>query len=275
MGRVARYKKVKASIKAQVKAGPLSANVRRNKKKSYKERKGKAKSSSDFFDIAPSQGDDFDLNDPTLSIKTPTNNTNTKKKNNIDFDDVAITHILPPEHSARFQADPTISIPKSEKEEAKVARILKTDMKSFEKSKTLQTKENPLNKANRYYHESLQEMKKVNTSTHRHEKRKEYLSDKKKLSRKQKQHKKPLQEDDDYLPVNHKSTKESGGYDPDSAERPPIFATLPKGVTRKKHTHNSMNSGGNSREMEALRVRVQSQYQAMKLKRRKAGDFHL
>jgi len=310
MGRVARYKKVKASVKAQAGSLYVDSNRNRKKKKSYKERKNKSTSAaSDFFDTAPSQGDDFDLSDPTLSVKktAPKTNNNTKKKNNkFDYDDDletlgGITHILPPGHSAHFQDDPTVSIPKSEKEEAKVARILKTDMRNFEKNKNkLNNKsqtisssssgtakgnntkniENSLNKANRFYQESLQAMKKVNTSTHRHEKRKEYLQDKKKLSKKQKQHKKHTYEDDDYLPAttNNKSRQESSnssGYDPDTAERPPIFPSLPKYATKKKHSNNPIIGGSNSKEMESLREKVQSQYQAMKLKRRKKGEFHL
>lgn len=130
-------------------------------------------------------------------------------------------------------------------------------------------------KANAFYNDSLKEIKKVNTSTHRHEKRKEYLVDKKKLSKKQKQHKKRIDDDDDYLPTTTNNKREE--YDPtDTVERPPIFPSLPKYATKKKHANNSTSTTtGNSKEMELLRDKVQSQYQVMKLKRRERGEFHL
>ena len=301
---------VKASVKAQAASQYYVDNHRNTKKKkTFKERKNKSNSSSSsgFFDIAPSQGDDFDLSDPTLSVKpsntsnyTDDNNNNPKKKNNIfEHDDIqgvgGVTHILPADHRAQFKVDPTISIPKSMKDEAKVARILKTDMKHFEESNTAKAKaknkighgayskdttNNPINKANKFYEESLQAMKRVNTSTHRHEKRKGYLLDKKKLSKKQKQHKKRVDDDDDYLPTNDNNKRQesssSTGYDPDSAERPPEFNCLPKYAKKKQFNNCPINTTkGNSKEMEALRAKVQNQYQVMKLKRRKKGEFHL
>jgi len=290
MGRLARYKKVKAFdpyAKAAVTArsGSLSLinlDVRTRKKKTYKERKKKsnAKSSPGFFDIAPTHCNDFDLSDPRLSVKTP----HTKKKDN---DDSAVTHILSPERTANFKEDPTEFIPKSDKEEARVARMLKTDMRSFEKDPDLKTQissssstriEDTKTKLNRLHLESLNVMKKVRTSSsNRHEKRKEYLLDQKKLTRKQKQHKKPIQKDDDYMATNNtKQRQESSssvGYDPDSADRPPVFNALPKGAAALKK--KNMKRGNDPKEMELLREKVQSQYQVLKIKRRKKGEFHL
>ena len=76
----------------------------------------------------------------------------------------------------------------------------------------------------------------------------------------------------------------SGAAIHDQVERPPTFELLPRGATRKatkkakegeKLGMDEQKRRAEQRAMDNLRLKVQAQYNVIKQKRKRAGDFHL
>ena len=326
MGRVAKYKKVKSfdpySKKNRgnidlrtVGIWGLGDDGRRAKKRSQKAEKiharknkikSKKKSKNTFiddggFDVPPMENDEFDMSDLLGSVKRQKVET----KDILGSDGSLSTNTKSAESNKKLKTESydkivtstgnVASIPKTDEDELKVARLLRLN----EQEKSKSEKEQQLRHArmdgeskNAYRKRTRAETRQIikhSTRTKNHEKlekKKEFLKNKK--NKKRKKGGWDPYNDENYRDDNY---DDNPSYDSsvrfgEQAERPPIFRQIPRGAKSKSTTTQSAKSQeavGMSEQqidaerhaMELIRRRVQAQYKAIKSKRKDGGDFHL
>jgi hypothetical protein len=315
MGRVARYKKIKDVDPYSKKNGGrvdlgtvgiwgLGENGRKAKKRSRRSEqlrssrtKGR-RSEDEGFDLPPSgKRDEFDINDLVGSIK--------KQKMVNPLRDDAPTA----KEDLLFAADKVkvggniATIPKDDHDEKKAARILNVQSQvQKEVAKTEAKKharmegesKNAFNKRTRAETRQIIKQTSETKNPEKKLKKKEFLN-------KKKHKKRGGATDSDGNFANY-----DNGYDDqdtlitgeraiamvdevrfgEQAERPPVFRQLPRGAKIKSYSSKQEQSDkttgmtdddvmAESRAMEMMRRKIQAQYNAVKLKRRRAGDFHL
>lgn len=301
MGRVAKYKKIKSFDPYSKKNGGkidlgnvgiwgLSDNGRKVKKRSkraemLRSKKKRRVSDNDGFDLPPSERDEFDINDLVGSIKKQ-EMSKTLKDEPYSVNRVAVNGNV-------------ATIPQSDSDERKAARMLnvKEQVKKEAEKKQAVTHTRMEGESKRAYakrtkvetRQIIQRSADVNIE--KKQKKKDFLNNKKK--NKKKSSNKWVASDD----FNAVDDEETGTLitgeravammdEPifgEQAERPPIFRQLPRGAKVKASGDKDAKKKGMTDEqveaekhaMEMMRRRVQAQYAAIKIKRRRAGDFHL
>mmetsp|Transcript_79496 Transcript_79496/g.119508 ORF Transcript_79496/g.119508 Transcript_79496/m.119508 type:complete len:318 (+) Transcript_79496:112-1065(+) len=317
MGRVAKYKKIKAcdpySKKNrgnvnlnQVGMWGLGDSGRKAKKRSLKaqlmrktKKRGRFNGDDDGgFDLPPSEKDDFDMKDFRVKKQKVQNPILAAETNKIATETIKVDNNV------------VATIPKTDEDERKVARVLKVEQKVKESQKKKQIMEatvrqegesrNAFKKRTKVETRNLiQVSRKINEG--KRERKKEFLKNKKKAKGKKGASLRTNNNGDS----NDGYQSEDNNNDDDGfvtgeravaamqdqvrfgeqAERPPSFRQLPRGA--KKQTKKGDDSDGKSTgmtdtevraerdAMELLRRKIQAQYSAIKLQRRKNGDFHL
>ncbi len=312
MGRVAKYKKIKACDPYSKKNGGkvdlntvgiwgFGDNGRKPKKRSRRAEVLRAnkitkREQEDGFDLPPSgRRDEFDLKDLMGSVKK-------QKLVNPMKDDA------PTQDQDLFAVDRVkingnvASIPKTDEDEKKMARILniKTQVKKeLEKKESRKHARMEGESKNAFNKRAKAETRQIIKQTierknpGKTQKKKEFLTSKKKKK------KGSFAGDEDFRggPDDRESDILITGERAiamvdevkfgEQAERPPVFRHLPRGAKReegslKKKAGGKPSSGmtaedieAESKSMELMRRKIQAQYAAVKLKRRLAGDFHL
>lgn len=313
MGRVAKYKKIKAcdpyskKNRGQVdlsKVGiwGLGDDGRKAKKRSRRSeqlRAGRKKrersEDEDGFDL-PVKRDEFDMKDLLGSVKKQ-KLSNPMKDDHADKD------------SALFSANRVVvngnvaTIPKTDEDEKKVARLLnvrsqvKKEIEKKEAKKHARMEGESKNAYTKRTKAETRQIIKQTTETKNQEKKqkkKEFLNNKKKNKKKGSA---------SYDTADERDGRGGGnGGESDTlitgeraiamvdevrfgeqAERPPVFRQLPRGAKSKESTKKESTKTGMTDEqvaaernaMELMRRKIQAQYAAIKLKRRRDGDFHL
>lgn len=298
MGRVAKYKKIKAFDPYSKKnAGQLNlSNVgiwglgesgRKAKKRSRRaeilrqNKKRKPNDTNGEFDLPPSERDDFDLDDLDDSVK--------KQK-------VETLGEAPSSNSeTRFSVGRNVAtIPKTEEGERAVARVLRVDKqnKEIEKKKRLKAQARLEGESKRAYarrtKSETRQIVKQSTAVKNPEK----MQKKKEFLNKKKNKNKFRQEQSGFVGTEEEMEKDRQLDMPpepeaihftEQVERPPMFKQLPRGAKAKDYKTKKGSKPGmteaqvkaESNAMEMIRRRVQVQYAAIKAKRKQAGDFHL
>lgn len=301
MGRVSRFKKVKSVFRFD-KNTPVGAvwgfgdSGRKPKKRSAiaqalrkkKLKKGKRETGvvqDGGFDLPPQGEDDFTLSDMTVRKQKPKN-----------LDEGLLEH-----QQSLAGTSMRCVIPDTEREAAKVARLLKINEKKEKKAATPGGRMEGESKGafnRRVKIETRQIIKREADGRQNFAKRqrkKEFLNNKKKKKRR------TIDDNDDHFVATHEETGTFGNdfvtaeravaaaasqvIFGEQVERPPVFQQLPRGA-RPKTTANVNKKASSAvmsdsqikaehKTMEIMRRKVQAQYSLIKAKRKKAGDFHL
>jgi len=341
MGRVARYKKVKKSLsKATPKGGErlsitgnssvknvnsgsdyfdtvgvwgLVDSGRKPKKRSrtsvrlraQRNKKGACVDNNiDCFDLACTDGDDFDMNDPvgTLtkqSIKTEATSPAVKSS-------TAVTPLLLSQASTTSSAqqnssvqNPTVMVPKIDVEEEKLHKKLETQV--LPKAPVVASEGRMPGESKRAYNKRvkketrqiIQRANQMDRNPEKRQKKKDFLTQKKKSGRKRKNPGGYSENDEDYsfdddgdrskvltgeqaVAARDRATRVQFG---EQADRPPIFKELPRGATKIKK-QKILRAGleeieEERRAMELMRIKLQAQYATVKARRKLNGEFHL
>lgn len=315
MGRVAKYKKIKAVDPYSKKNGGrvdlskvgiwgLGSNGRKVKKRSRRSEQLRASRNAKGrdideggFDLPPSsRKDDFDLSDLT-SVKKE------KMVNPLKDDKASKNQDLFAADKVQVNGN-VATIPKSDHDERKAARILnvksqvqkEVDKKEAKKhARMAGESKNAYNKRTRAETRQIIKQTTVTQNVEKRQKKKEFLNNKKKKKRGDSAS--IVMDDDDDFERN-----DCRGPDTlitgeraiamvdevkfgEQAERPPVFKHIPRGAkkqsvgskTKSKQTKGMSEEEveAENRSMELMRRKIQAQYNAVKMKRRKAGDFHL
>eukprot|EP00980_Cylindrotheca_fusiformis_P016280 scaffold4838_cov110-Cylindrotheca_fusiformis.AAC.4 len=268
--------------------GSIFLNGQKPKKRSRRSEvlRGKKKGVSSVengFDLPPTEADEFDLADMVGSIK--------KQK----VQSLSASSADPSE--LRIQVGGNVAtIPKTDEDEKRVARILQVEkhLNDKVKEKKVESQARVEGESKRAYArrtkaETRQIMKQSTAvkNPEKKKKKKEFMNKKKNKKRGSAMHAFDPREMDD-------NTKEDIALDRppqpeivhfnEQAERPPTFKQLPRGAIEKgkTSTYQSKSSGmtdaqveAEKNAMEAMRRKVQAQYASIKARRRRAGDFHL
>lgn len=305
MGRVARYKKIKAfdpyskenGGKVQLeKVGiwGLGDNGRKTKKRSKTAEKLRANKrkrdvdEGDPFDLPPDGEDEFDMADLVGSVK--------KEKKVVEENDVVLNVVkasipsLKPEKAVKDDEHVQSSkflkidqqIEKKRNEAPAVKRMLGESKKTFDRRIKAETRM------------IIKEQRVNNRNPEKKQRKKEFLNNKKKKKgeftgqssacRNVEGGDSDVEADDGFVTgeqaAAHRARESTVPFGV-QAERPPSFKQLPRGaVAKKRPTGQSTLSEASDIEaekksMELIRRKVQAQYLAIKLQRRQRGDFHL
>lgn len=294
MGRVARFKKIKACdpysrenrgrvVLDRVGVWGLGDSGRKTKKRSLvaqkfqamkqKRRKGNPRD-GDGFDLPPTEGDDFDTN--TFVVQ--------KTKKPLTLDDVTPA---------------TMSKKEVEKEEKRINKLLKIEQQVEPKKGPVAAPDRlPGESRNAYLkrvkvetRQIISEVKQSKRSTKKKQKKKEFLNNKKMKKKggatatnRDTNDEDYNESDDELVTVDHATRAANTPAFGEQAERPPEFKLLPRGASKKDK--DTKSSGGKKRKsmddedvlaeqqaMELMRRKVQAQYALVRQKRR--GQFHL
>ena len=304
MGRVAKYKKIKAfDPYSKQNAGRidlenvgiwgLGNNGRKAKKVSLtvqKMRRNRKRKNADDdgFDLPPNDGDEFDMLDLEGSLK--------KQKVELSIDEA---------YEAERRATnggPVATIPKTDEDERKVARILKVEEKinKVEKEKLekkLVRMEGESKKAHRRrtkleVQQTIKKDRMVEKNPEKRDRKKDFMKNKRKRgkgthveSRNSFTRHGANEESDSFITGEQAFRKQADQVKfGEQAERPPTFRHLPRGAKAKDDKNKAAPKSSGMTEariaaennaMEIMRRKVQAQYAIIKAKRRKDGDFHL
>lgn len=300
MGRVSRYKKIKSFDPYSKKNGGkvdlskvgiwgLGDNGRKPKKRSRRAdtlrlNKKRKNIPEEGFDLPPSARDEFDLADMIGSVKKQ--RIETFKASPSD----------PSEN--RIQVNGNVAtIPKTDKDEKRVARFLQVEKQLNEKviKKKAEGQARIEGESKRAYArrakaETRQIIKQASTEKNpeKQKRKKEFLNKKKKGKKKGlASSTSDPKEMDNYA---KQDIELDGPLQPESihfteqAERPPTFKQLPRGAKerRNKATDKGKASGmtdvqieAEKNAMELMRRKVHAQYASIKARRKRAGEFHL
>lgn len=315
MGRVAKYKKIKSCDPFSSKNGGTQSMTdvwgmgddgRRPKKRSKTSialrKKRKRPVPNDEFDVPPTGGDDFDLNDLLVvkKIKPAANELLDEKPKKMTTEKTVVPSVPVANHNGSDSDDLKTReiVPDPMLEEKRAARILKIEPQqdAHKKKKAHKVERFPgeSRKAfqKRCKSETRRLIKNEKLQEHNPEKRqrkKEFLNKKKKAKKASRQNEDSHDDDYDYQLQRNQRNQESSndGFITgeqavaraalgDQVERPPVFLQLPRGAKAKMTAKKQDGKGrGVSIEMENMRRKVQAQYALVKAKRRKEGDFHL
>ena len=272
MGRVARYKKIKSFDPcAKRKPGAVDPlyEGRRGKRRKHNAKKIE-------FDLPPVESEENKFTKNVNRTEQPAN-----IRNRVQSDLLA-------KKKLGF-------VPLDLKEEAKLARLVKDDSRSIKKKKGPAIGEKTIIQGRaegesmrafdrRVKHETGQILRNELQieKTNKKEKRKNFFA-KKKMKKKAKrlgllsQQRFDEDEDDDNDDIVAEKAYSFG----EQAERPPEFQQLPRGAVLKSKPKVGTSSLDDEKiafaqkNMEMLRMKVQAQYARVKMKRKKAGEFHL
>jgi hypothetical protein len=309
MGRVARYKKIKACDPYSKQNGGkirldevgvwgLGSNGRKVKKRSRtveRIRKGtkKAVRATDEFDVAPGhKEDEFDMLDLVGSLK--------KEKVPVEeetFVSAAAVSPSPPTTATQQPPPPPGLSNQIEDEERKVSRLLNLDKQLLAPKRSAADARQEGESKNAFRRraaaETRQLIKRQRQETHNPEKRqrkKDFLNNKKKKKQKgydnfesSDQEQDQEEHEQDTLMTGERAValraQETQVHFGEQAVRPPTFRQLPRGcVAAEKKSKKAvpLDVQAKQLEMEALRKKAQAQYAVIKAKRRRDGDsFHL
>jgi hypothetical protein len=308
MGRVAKYKKLKACDPFSSKNGGKQSmtgmwgfgdNGRKPKKRSktsiaLRKKRKKPLEMGNTFDVPPSGGDDFSLNDLTVKkvkspetelledpsssmtaqrkkVNAPLSNTNDDSGSDEDItkNEIARDPMLEEKRAARILK---IEPEQRKKSVPKVERLAGESRKAFQKRVRSETRQ------------ILKNEKLEQRNPEKKQRKKEFLNKKKKRKLNQEQN----DESDDEIVQRNESSPNDGFITGEQAvaratfgdqvERPPVFLQLPRGAKAKPVKSKRSEDVSEEAEqiaMENMRRKVQAQYAIVKAKRRKAGDFHL
>lgn len=312
MGRVAKYKKIKACDPFSKQNGGKQSmtgmwgfddNGRRAKKRSKtclalrKKRKRLIDTTANEFDVPPSGGDDFELSD-LLQVKkvkaAPTRELleETKPKTTERIVEIATRSIRDDESDGEEDSTVQNNITQDFMlEEKRAARILKIEPEQRRSAPVVERLAGESRKAfqKRFKLETRQIIKNEKLQQRNPEKRqrkKEFLNKKKKSKGKSTQND---DSEDDIVHERHDTLSKDDGFITgeqavaraalgDQVERPPVFEQLPRGAkarpTQSKQ-YKDVSVEAEQKAMENMRRKVQAQYALVKAKRRKTGDFHL
>ena len=315
MGRVSKYKKIKAcdpfsKKSTKLKSGlitPLSsfgidskrrASIKKRERREKRKLKKHTNKNVDFdgFDLPPQEKDDFDLNDPNLTVN--------RKERRQKLDHGLEQELVMTDVKASNGSELNCLIPKTSKEEAKVARILKLNqpiidneknkssstietrregesMNAFRKRVDKETREVLLKSQQQTCHKTIRNPEKTI-------KKKAYLQKRKQMKknrhRKKVSHTQYLDDYDDGLNDSYQNHVQISDSKVDivlaeQAERPPVFNILPRGAKKKTLKQKQDNNIGMSEEqkareqraMEMMREKVIASYALLKAKRKNEG----
>ena len=315
MGRVAKYKKIKAFDPFSKQNGGnvnlenvgiwgLGADGRKAKKRSrrsemLRQSRGKRKKADekDTFDLPP-EADDFDMKDLVGSVKRQKTASQETSKEEPKKKSMERVTIALPTNSER-------GLPKMDKEDQEMIKFLKVD-KQVQKAEKKQVEDNAKRRegeSKRAYRRRLKEEaqqsirkdKIVAVNPEKKQRKKEFMKNKKKkkkggiaaqsLSSRQVDDSDGNDSDDGFITGDMaKKMAEQQVQFGEQAERPPEFNQLPRGAQPKarkenaKATKKGMSSAQVAAEqnaMELMRRKVQAQYAVIKAQRKRDGDFHL
>lgn len=311
MGRVARYKKIKSfdpysrenggriqldnvgvwglgdSGRKPKKRSRISEKLRAQKKK---RKKGPTQDDDgDLFDVPPTAGDDFDLNDLVGSLKK-------QKPVVLEADPGPLIS----SSSARVVTTVTESSKVENNDEVMEAKLLKID-KQLRKESPVVVEERKKGESKGAYNRRVKAETRQLISAQRQgmknpekkRRKKEFLNNKKRKKKKGKnvgnQHQSHFDgsdDDNDNFVSGDQAKRTSEVRDKpvrfdDQVERPPSFRQLPRGASAKETPKSSSRLTDETdilaeqKAMELIRKRALAQYAAVKQKRRREGDFHL
>uniref|UniRef100_A0A8J9X4X5 Coiled-coil domain-containing protein n=1 Tax=Phaeodactylum tricornutum TaxID=2850 RepID=A0A8J9X4X5_PHATR len=311
MGRVARYKKVKACDPYSKENGGriqldevgiwgIGKDSRKPKKRSktserLRVKRKKTTEIDDGFDAPPEKGDDFDMADLYGTLKQ-------EKVQNEQFDLGSSVKA----HTTIITKTPSKPNPPIDEDDKKTNMILKLDEQVDKKKAAVQSlgrmegeTKNAFRK--RVKAETRQIIKRERMDLHNPEKRqkkKEFLN--KEKSKKRKASSLSFGDDDDESNYQSDTTVEKNGglitgeravaaravatqaHFGEQAERPPVFRQLPRGAIKKADKKSSVSKLFRDEDilaehqaMESIRRKVQAQYSLIKRQRKSNNDFHL
>lgn len=313
MGRVAKYKKIKACDPYSKKNGGkvdlntvgiwgMGDNGRKPKKRSrraevLRANKKQKREQDHGFDLPPSgRRDEFDMKDLEGSVKRQ-KMVNPMKDDtpNKDEDLFAVDRVKVNGNVA--------SIPKTDEDERKMARILniKTQVRKEVEKKEIQKharmegeSKNAYNKRTKSETRQIIKQTTERKNPEKMQKKKEFLKNKKQKKKGNIAGDYDIKgdADDDESEILITGERAIAMVDEvkfgEQAERPPVFRQLPRGAKNKDDSlknkvaaaklANGMTEedvAAESKAMELMRRKIQAQYAAIKIKRRMAGDFHL
>ena len=316
MGRVAKYKKIKSVDPYSKKNGGrvdlskvgiwgLGDNGRKVKKRSRRSELLRANkkprqrpADEQGFDLPPGR-DEFDMNDLVGSVKqqkmvNPLKDNSAKSQKDQDLfavDRVAV--------NGNFA-----TIPKTEKDEKKAARILNVrdqvkkevdDKAAKNHSRMEGESKNAYAKRTKTETRLIIKQTTETRNPEKKQKKKEFLQNKKKnkkgstsfFSEDERDHRGGEGEGGTIITGERAIAMTDHVRFGEQAERPPTFRQLPRGAKDKEDTRmdkptekskkgmTKEDVEAESKSMEMMRRRIQAQYATIKLKRRLAGDFHL
>ena len=261
------------------------------------------------FDLPPSSGmkDEFDLKDLLGSVKKQ------KLENPLAQDAASAAEDDKKKKivTETVQVGGNVAtIPKTEADERKVARELKVEqhIKDDLKKKEIEASGRQVGESkNAYTRRTKSETRQIikqskqKVNEEKRQKKKEFLNNKKSKKGRKGSTNKFKQQPDNYDDDDQEDSDDSfvtgeravaslkEDYVPfgEQADRPPDFRHIPRGASKKQNATAAAAANAKSKRMtdkqvqaeqdnmEMLRRRVQAQYSAIKLQRRKAGDFHL
>lgn len=251
------------------------------------------------FDLPPGR-DEFDLKDLTGSIKKQKVVNPLKETGKKDQDLFAVDRVMVNGNVA--------SIPKTERDEKKAARVLnvreqvkKEDDKKKAKNHGRMEGESKNAYSKRTKVETRQIIKQTTQTKNpeKKQKKKEFLQNKKNNKKNKgsasfgsREDERDTRGDDGESDTLITGERAIAMVDQvrfgEQAERPPTFRQLPRGAKEKKDgipkgkpakkSANGMTEeqvAAENKSMDMMRRRIQAQYAAIKLRRRRDGDFHL
>lgn len=307
MGRVAKYKKIRAcdpfakrstrersglTIGAGAEAldprrkASLRKRERRARKRPKKREKRRGEDFDGGLDAPPSEKDDFDLSDPSLTVRREK-----RRPANPLLETTTTTT------AAVASSGPALAchIPADDKEEARVARELNATADGAGGASNAASKRVERITSGRKEGESMRAFKKrVDEETRqillreaaaknatrkrsaaKEEKKRAYLNKRKTMKKGKRKGK--FQQNDDYDDDDGGLVVVTKGL-VEQAERPPVFSALPRGAKRKDDRKNQDGEGRSRmdedkqakerRSMEIMRDRVVASYALIKAKRR-------
>ena len=318
MGRVSKYKKIKSVDPYSKKNGGkvdlstvgmwgLGDNGRKAKKRSRRSEhlrasRNKRPRSADEegFDL-PVKKDEFDLKDLVGSVKKQKLPALLKDNNNgNDADLFSVDRVAVNGNVA--------SIPKTDEDEKKAARLLKvreqvkreTEKKEAKKHARMEGEsKNAYSKRTKAETRQIIKQSTETKNSEKKEKKKEFLKNKKKNKKRgsasygiageaELRGGRDDGESESLITGERAIAMADEVRFGEQAERPPVFRQLPRGAKAEKDgpktkaakkaaakgmTEDEVEAESNA--MELMRRKIQAQYAAIKVKRRRAGDFHL
>jgi hypothetical protein len=341
MGRVARYKKVKKTLAKATPSGgerlSISSTVknlnsgsdyfdtvgvwglvdsgRKPKKRSRTSLRLRAQrnkkgailvNATDCFDLACTDGDDFDIHDPVGTLKkhavVPEATCAVALKPSVVSlplnSQAATTNALTTDENSSLRI-PAAAVPSIDVEEEKLHKKLETQV--LPKIPLVASEGRMLGESKRAYskrvkketRQIIQRANQLDRNPEKRQKKKAFLTMKKKSGRKRKNA--GLYSDDDdavyfdtdvyhsklltaeqAVAARDRATRVQFG---EQAERPPIFKELPRGAAKIKKQKISLTDFSDIKEekraLELVRTKMQAQYATIKARRKLNGEFHL
>ena len=263
-------------------------------------------SKNEGFDVPPEAGDDFNLEDlvGTLKKQVPAQNNEAITVPAASAPRTSVKTSIGESQKAKA-SDTTTSAVEDDDDHMKANKLLKLEQQVLPKSSNATTTGKRMEgESKRAYHrrvkaetrQIIKEQRQENRNPEKKQRKKDFLNKKKKrkganrvdLGRSQGNDADVdggTYGDNDILVTAELAIAarevETAVRFGEQAERPPSFRQLPRGATRKAQKHVSgramdeQDVAAEQEAMELVRRKALAQYQAIKVKRRSLGDFHL